>query len=304
MTTPTLEQEIEAQSTGVPVSDAPVAPAQQNNDNGDDTGNDASGNPTEISPRRAGQIRRQQEDEARQTGQIAKGVALALRELGLNAPAPVFAQAAAPPAAPALPDYLDGLDSDTRTQWAESIKITGQVARNAEERAVARAVQALEAKYGPQFATLNDKFDRSTASLRNGVASSFSASNQSVQKAQSMDGWEEFLNSEDESGMPRSSAHQFWMTSDPAKAAKILDGYSRKFLEANKASVPVGFAHMATPTTVAAAPVPGSGVKTVSAASINKLIADEMQKPNPDRDRLAGFREIFDKHAAAKTLVA
>ena len=223
--------------------------------------------------------------------------------MGVSNQAPVAATAAAP-AAPALPDYLDGLDADTRTQWAESIRVTGQVAKNAEERAFTRAVQAMEAKYGSKFAELNDKVDRTSTSLRNGVASSFSASNQSVQKAQSMDGWDEFLNSEDESGMPRSSAHQFWMSSDPAKAAKILDGYARRFLDSNKSSAPTGFDHMATPTTVAGASVPNSGVKTASAAAINKLIADEMQKPNPDKERLAGFREIFNKHAAAKTLVA
>lgn len=304
MTTPTLEQEIEAQTTGVPVqTEAPVAPATQNNED-DGTGADQSGKPVEIDKRKAGQIRKQREDEARQAANIASGVALALQQLGItgfNQPAPAPAAA---PAAPALPDYLDGIDTESRSQWGESLKLASRVSQNAEERAVARVTQAMDAKYGTEIKNLRDELGRNTSSLRNGVASSFSASNQSVQKAQSMDGWDDYLASDDESGMARISAYQYWMTHDPAKAAKILNNHATRFLEVNKSSVPSGFNHMATPTTVSASPVPAPGVKTASAAAINKLISDEMSKPNPDKDRLAGFREIFDRHAAAKTLVA
>lgn len=306
MTTPTLEQEIEAQTTGKPVpTGESAAPATQNNEGTDGANGEQGGNPAEISPRKAGQIRKQQEDEARQARVVASGVALALQQMGITSPAAPVAAPAAAPAAPALPDYLDGIDPEARTQWAESLRVMGSVAKNTEERAYERAVRAVKAEFAPQIAELRTNLDKASSSLRSGVASSFSAANQSVQKAQSMDGWDDFLASEDESGMPRSSAYQYWMTSDPAKAAKILGGYADRFLEANKSTTPSGFSHMATPaTTTAAAVAPGPGTKTVSAAAINKLIADEMAKPNPDKERLAGFREIFDRNAAAKTLVA
>lgn len=304
MTTPTLEQEIEAQTTGVPVqTENPAAPVAQNNED-DGTGVDQSGKPVEIDKRKAGQIRKQREDEARQASLVASGVALALERLGITGFNQPAAAPAAAPAAPALPDYLDGIDTESKAQWGESLKLASRVSQNAEERAVARVTQAMDAKYGTEIKNLRDELGRNTSSLRNGVASSFSASNQSVQKAQSMEGWDDYMSSEDESGMARDSAYQYWMTHDPAKAAKILNNHATRFIEANKSSVPSGFNHMATPTTVSASPVPAPGVKTASAAAITKLISDEMSKPNPDKDRLAGFREIFDRHAAAKTLVA
>lgn len=289
----TLEQEVEAASntTQVPIPEAQVSapPAAES---------------TEISARKAGSIRKQQEDQARQSQLIADGVAIALSKLGFQSPQQQFTQQAPAPASPALPDYLDGIEPAARAEWGETLKLTARVGQNAEDRAVARAVAQTEAKYGAKLAELEATMNRNHSALRSGVASSFSAADPAIQRVQDMEGWGDYLSGEDESGMVRNSAVQYWQSTDPTRAAKTLRTYATNFLAANKQTIPSGFSHMATPTQAAG----GSGVtelrKTVSAGAINKLIAAEIAKPNGSPERLGQLRDMFNAHAAAKTLVA
>jgi hypothetical protein len=295
-----LEDEIASVAAGMPATPAagnegapPAAPAAAPTPEG-----------VEISARKAGSIRKQQEDERRQAQMIEAGVTAALNRLGFGGTPSQPAPAAAAPS-PTLPDYLSGIDPNARTEWAESLKLTQQVGANAEERAYARAIATMEARYGPQIKGLEETMNRNHTALRTGVANSFTAANANVQKAEGMEGWEEFLQSDDESGMQRSNAYQYWMTNDPARAAKVLNTYATNFLKANGTTTPTGFGHMATPAQATG----GSGAvtevkKTVSAGAIKKLISEELVKTSPNPGRLQQLRDIQDKHAKAGTLVA
>lgn len=294
----TLEQELLNGAGGQPAQAGTQAPAAKTEPNEE---------PASVSKRQAGAIRKQAEEAAARDRKVQElveaGVNKRLAELNLGqAPKP----AAAPEAE--LPDYLSGISAEDQTAWKESLQLNTRVAQNTEARVIAMARKMLDEALAPVRKDLTDTRDltlRSTAALRQGVVGNFTNADTKVQAAKALDGWDDFLNAEDDSGMPRVNAYNYWVENDPQKAAAVLSRYADRFLTDNKKNQPVtGFAHMATPAQAAGAPsAVTEGVKKVSAAQIKSRIDAELRSPNPDKSKIQALRDIQNKHAQAGTLV-